>query len=453
MAADCCQSDAIEFTLDDYNPRRAAFAMKMKSPPRLQRIDMSRVAEGVTPLTGRLPLPAAGIIDSGASCTIFNSLESIPDAKPLVKQIPFRTSGKEVVYATHQGTCDVVIVNTEDGVPVRWRSHALFGPFSASLFTLGTGGFATRVKRMTPAGKQVINVVTHDYDTRQCTGPDVCLVADPRDTLLNIFFHPSQRVLPAHLLNWGAMALATCYATTSFDSGRSLEARLGLARLRMLSPCDSKVRLLLQRTGDTGFLPPRVPLPTDPVRSIANLREGPFPPRTHKPLSLTGAARDYVTRPGTLYLDLFGPCPPAPDPFNGGREVQFGLVARHEENCLTRVYPVWRKSDSLAALRQHMLQYGAPHVICSDNGGEFRSTAMDELRREFGVARHDRTVPENSHQNPAERAIQTVNSFARKVFAASNVREDMWPLAVQMGVYVHNIHTNTLGCTASQQAN
>jgi hypothetical protein len=40
-------------------------------------------------------------------------------------------------------------------------------------------------------------------------------------------------------------------------------------------------------------------------------------------------------------------------------------------------------------------------VISSDNGGEFCCGAMDALRRDFRVLRHDRTVPESSHQNPA----------------------------------------------------
>ena len=88
---------------------------------------------------------------------------------------------------------------------------------------------------------------------------------------------------------------------------------------------------------------------------------------------------------------------------------------------MIRAYPIFQKSDAVFALRQHIVQYGAPRVLSSDNGGEFCSAAVDELRREFRILRHDRTVPESSHQNPAERAIQTANAAARKVFAVSNV--------------------------------
>ena len=106
---------------------------------------------------------------------------------------------------------------------------------------------------------------------------------------------------------------------------------------------------------------------------------------------------------------------------------------------MIRAYPIFQKSDAVFALRQHIVQYGAPRVLSSDNGGEFCSAAVDELRREFRILRHDRTVPETSHQNPAERAIQTANAAARKVFAVSNVREDMWPLALQMALTVVNL--------------
>ena len=106
---------------------------------------------------------------------------------------------------------------------------------------------------------------------------------------------------------------------------------------------------------------------------------------------------------------------------------------------MIRAYPIFQKSEAVFALRQHIVQYGAPRVLSSDNGGEFCSAAVDELRREFRILRHDCTVPENSHQNPAERAIQTANAAARKVFAVSNVREDMWPLALQMALTVVNL--------------
>ena len=443
------KESAVEITVEGYKPLCSAFALTAKSPPRLQRIDFSRVNRDEQPLLGKLPLMENGIIDSGASCTIFNSLDAIPNARPLAKPMPFRTSGKEIIYATHQGTCDVVIVNTADGVPVRWRQFSLFGPFSASLFTVAVGGFATKVNTLTSAGLQQVHVVTHDYNTRRLPAPDMTLVTDPRDSLMNVRFYPATRVLHAHLLNWGAMALPAC-SDTATDDGRSFSARLGLAKLRMLSPCDSKTRLFLKRTDETGFLPDRVPLQVEPVRAIANLRKGPFPLRQHKSLQLSDAASAYVSQAGTLHLDLLGPNPVAPDPFNGGKEVRYGLVARHEETCLTRVYPIFRKSDSVAAVRQHLQQYGAPEVVSSDNGGEFCCAAMDALRREFGVSRHDRTVPENSHQNPAERAIQSLDGLTRKVFAASNVRPDMWPAALQIAATVFNL-TPVGACIASRR--
>ena len=111
--------------------------------------------------------------------------------------------------------------------------------------------------------------------------------------------------------------------------------------------------MFLKRTHETCFLPDRVPLPVDPVRVIANLRKGPFQQRQHKPLLLSDTASAYVLQAGTLHLDLLGPNPVAPDPFNGGKEVRYGLVARREETCLTRVYQIFRKSDSVAAVRQH----------------------------------------------------------------------------------------------------
>ena len=440
---------AVEITVQGYKSLCAAFTLTAKSPPRLQRIDFSRISTNEQPLLGKLPLPENGIIDSGASCTIFNSLDAIPNARPLKKPLPFRTSGKEIVYATHHGTCDVVIVNTADGVPVRWRQFSLFGPFSASMFTVAVGGFATKVDALTSSGHQIIHVVTHDYNTRRLSEPDMRLITNPLDSLLNVRYYPSTHVLPAHLLNWGAMALRAC-AATSTDAGRSFDARLGLAKLRMLSPCATKTRLLLKRTTETGFVPDRVPLPVDPIGVIANLRKGPFPSRQHKPLPLSGAARAYVSQAGTLHLDLLGPNPVAPDPFNGGKEVRYALVARHEETCVARVYPIFRKSDSVAAVRQHFQQYGAPEVISSDNGGEFCCGAMDALRRDFRVLRHDRTVPESSHQNPAERAIQSLDGFARKVFAASNVRPDMWPAALQMAATVFNL-TPVGDCIASRK--
>ena len=117
LAAECVQGnkDGAEITLEGSVPTRNAFAQKLKDPPRLQCIYLPPTAADVTPLVGNLPIPEAGIMDSGASCTIVNNMESIPDARLLPKRIPFGTSGRVIVFATHYGACDVVIVNTADG--------------------------------------------------------------------------------------------------------------------------------------------------------------------------------------------------------------------------------------------------------------------------------------------------------------------------------------------------
>ena len=117
LAAECVQGnkDGAEITLEGSVPTRNAFAQKLKDPPRFQCIYLPPTAADVTPLVGNLPIPEAGIMDSGASCTIVNNMESIPDARLLPKRIPVWTSGRVIVFATHYGTCDVVIVNTADG--------------------------------------------------------------------------------------------------------------------------------------------------------------------------------------------------------------------------------------------------------------------------------------------------------------------------------------------------
>ena len=178
LAAECVQGnkDGAEITLEGSVPTRNAFAQKLKDPPRLQCIYLPPTAADVTPLVGNLPIPEAGIMDSGASCTIVNNMESIPDARLLPKRIPFGTSGRVIVFATHYGTCDVIIVNTADAVPIRWRSYALYGAFSSSMFTLGVGGFATRVLKLMPDGKQIIHVVTITVPRLICAWLRTCAV-------------------------------------------------------------------------------------------------------------------------------------------------------------------------------------------------------------------------------------------------------------------------------------
>ena len=90
----------------------------------------------------------------------------------------------------------------------------------------------------------------------------------------------------------------------------------------------------------------------------------------------------------------------------------------------------------------------SPRVYCTDNGGEFTSTAWrDHLRDNY--TRHEYTAPYTPHQNGfCERQWRTIFEGVRVMLTHSGAPPALWPNAAQNMVHIRNRVINKgLHCT------
>ena len=384
-----------------------------------------------------------GFFDNGSTDTIFNTTSVFTHLEALPEPLIFdTTSGDSVIHATHRGYAKVLVLNTHDGQPRQWETPAVYSPDSDyNLFTLGNGGFATRIAGLDARNRSIIHVVTHDYNTRRDV-PDLVLYGDPTEKLLQLVFAP---VIDAPICT-----TAATFFSRHKPGSRSQPRIHRLVQQRFLNPPADIWALMLTRAEETNLLPNSLPATIDPARAIANMHEAPHPLRESRPLILSQAAAAFTRSRGTLDVDLFGPNQIDLDPFNDSMEVRFALVAYLENVNFLRVYPLAAKSDAVMAIDTFLHQYGGVETLHSDNGGEFVNERMGTVLRRHGVRFHTKTVPGHSHQNPAERQNRRVIEMARLVAASTNISPAKWALNLQIAAALLNMMPLGTKCKAAR---
>jgi hypothetical protein len=205
-----------------------------------------------------------GFFDNGSTDTIFNTTSVFTHLEALPEPLIFdTTSGDSVIHATHRGYAKVLVLNTHDCQPRQWETPAVYSPDSDyNLFTLGNGGFATRIAGLDARNRSIIHVVTHDYNTRRDV-PDLVLYGDPTEKLLQLVFAP---VIDAPICT-----TAATFFSRHKPGSRSQPRIHRLVQQRFLNPPADIWALMLTRAEETNLLPNSLPATIDPARAIANM--------------------------------------------------------------------------------------------------------------------------------------------------------------------------------------
>ena len=94
----------------------------------------------------------------------------------------------------------------------------------------------------------------------------------------------------------------------------------------------------------------------------------------------------------------------------------------------------FRIYSCLALLKRQMVYL---RVRCTDNFSSFKSNIAHLASR---GCHWEFITPGSSHQNPAERYIQTVNNMLRAVMLASGLPRFLWPIVLSACVFCCNLY-------------
>ena len=147
--------------------------------------------------------------------------------------------------------------------------------------------------------------------------------------------------------------------------------------------------------------------------------------------------------PGTSWsLDTFGPVPGMPSGYPKYMLVmvdnvsRYMIVSTHVTKDATTIVNQIEKN-----IRQIHTQFGRKVMeLLSDRGTEFCNENMKALEFKFGFV-HRKASPQD-HCEPAERAIQTIETDIRTLLLQSGVSIKYWSYAAQSSVYTRNCTYN-----------
>ena len=161
---------------------------------------------------------------------------------------------------------------------------------------------------------------------------------------------------------------------------------------------------------------------------------------------------DNTDHDGVVCSDIMGPITPAS--VSGS---SYAVTFIDMKSRFIKVYPMKKKSDMMNKFKDYKLEMATTakfkiRILRSDNGGEYRSKAMEKYCKSVGI-RQEFTVPHNPEQNGmAERANRTLIEMARCMIQDSGMDKKYWAEALVTAAYTRNmVSTSTRPGTTPYQ--
>lgn len=343
-----------------------------------------------TALAGKSLDPTAYVIDSGADVHMVCNTSNMSDLMKLDGH-QIITAGNICIPATHKGT-----LNLGSLVLPNVRYSPTLGCNLISVLELGRAGYKTTFEKercdiIDPEGKLVLSTEAHGLYTIKASGTSVSLVAQSHSADDYLYLHRSL----GHL-NW-------------MDLWKLAKSgKLGSEWTEIVHP--KKMNLLCQPCVEgKGHV---LPAPPSDVRAL-------------KPNQV-------------VHIDLWGPAPRK----SFGNSLYF-LTCYDDHSRHIQLYMLKSKSEALDGFRKYLALVENQcetkiKMVRSDNGGEFISTAFQDLLVTHGIIFNP--VPPGAHaQNGrVERVHRTVMDGVRTILADTGLPQEFWAEAAQYVVYVRN---------------
>mmetsp|Transcript_14840 Transcript_14840/g.36034 ORF Transcript_14840/g.36034 Transcript_14840/m.36034 type:complete len:738 (+) Transcript_14840:1650-3863(+) len=256
----------------------------------------------------------------------------------------------------------------------------------------------------------------------------------PEALMASIPSHDSQSTGDAHISPHSAQlasAVSTPVALLASRSrrDRDLPARRRLAAARAGYIGSSQEKVLLSRADATDYLPKAIPTSRSTGDLLGKMTRASFPSKRHR----------HQEHGLVVAFDTSGPHSPAPDVTADGRTVRYMLILIDLGSDRIWSYYLATKGEAASILRKHFHKFGAPKFVRSDNAPEFLGHEMQSVKTEFNLVQWQ-TCTYTSEQNPAERAIRSIQEKSSTLAANSNVDPDFgWPLLAFVATFLLNI--------------
>ena len=361
------------------------------------------------------------LVDSGTNIDLICNRDLFAELTKLPKPLPIGSISGKSIYATHYGPVDCNIENDASGLRVNYYNTLAFYSREAPYNVINTpqckaGGFGALVA--TERGTRICNVLENgEIEVLADLVTDLPNLPPQAEGMIFAYLTPASR--PSMHLSINDMR-----AVAGNDMGEALT----LAVRRAGSPGQKVTRLLLDDKERYNFMPSAGARPLDPVVALGMAKRQPSHPSRFNHLKT-------VNKDKSLYVDISGPHPPAPDFFNfyDGAEARYGV---HITMLPSRTREVHYAPDMTGAVMANIIDgvlytAGADVVIFgSDCGSNLIGKEVQAVLDKHGVRRMDSTVPGEKEGNAyAESNVRQTRGTAAKLAASSRILLAFaWPI-------------------------